>query len=60
MEQLAGKNFAKPVANVTGFTLNVGGEDDDRLCLQLLKEAAPGVSRIAVVVHPMTPTIRTS
>jgi putative ABC transport system substrate-binding protein len=25
MEQLAGKNFAKPVANVTGFNLGAGG-----------------------------------
>ena len=58
MEQLAGKNFAKPVANVTGFTLDAGGEDEDRLCLQLLKEAAPGASRIAVVVNPDNPTWR--
>jgi len=57
MEQLAGKNFAKPVANVTGFTLDAdpGGEAEDRLCLQLLKEAAPGASRIAVVVNPDNP-----
>jgi putative ABC transport system substrate-binding protein len=54
MEQLAGKNFARPVANVTGFTLDAGGEDEERLCLQLLKEAAPGASRIAVVVNPDT------
>jgi putative ABC transport system substrate-binding protein len=57
MEQLAGKNFAKPVANVTGFTLDAdaGGEAQDRLCLQLLKEAAPSASRIAVVVNPDNP-----
>jgi putative ABC transport system substrate-binding protein len=55
MEQLAGKNFAKPVANVTGFTTDAGGEAQDRLCLQLLKEAAPGASRIAVVVNPDNP-----
>src|SRR6516165_7517748 len=36
MEQLAGKNFAKPVANVTGFTLDAGGVAEDQLCLQLL------------------------
>jgi putative ABC transport system substrate-binding protein len=58
MEQLAGKNFAKPVANVTGFTLDAGGEAEDQLCLQLLKEAAPGASRIAVVVNPDSPTWR--
>ena len=54
MEQLAGKNFARPVANVTGFTLDVGTQDEE-LCLQLLKEAAPGGSRIAVVVSPDDP-----
>src|SRR6516162_9051707 len=58
MERLAGKNFAKPVANVTGFTLDTGGEAEDQLCLQLLKEAAPGGSRIAVVVNPDNPTLR--
>ena len=58
MEQLAGKNFAKPVGNVTGFTLDTGGEAEDQLCLQLLKEAAPGGSRIAVVVNPDNPTLR--
>jgi hypothetical protein len=29
-----------------------------RLCLQLLKEAAPGASRIAVVVNPDNPSWR--
>src|SRR5215469_17672912 len=41
IEQLAG-NFAKPVANVTGFTLSVGSPNEK--CLQLLKEAAPALS----------------
>ena len=54
MEQLAG-NFARPVANVTGFTGNVGTVEDEELCLQLLKEAAPGASRIGVVVNPDDP-----
>jgi putative tryptophan/tyrosine transport system substrate-binding protein len=49
MEQLAG-NFAKPVANVTGFTLSVGSQNEK--CLQLLKEAAPALSRIAVLLNP--------
>jgi putative ABC transport system substrate-binding protein len=58
MEQLAG-NFARPVANVTGFTLGAGaGVAEDQLCLQLLKEAVPGASRIAVVVNPDNPTWR--
>jgi putative ABC transport system substrate-binding protein len=49
MEQLAG-NFAKPVANVTGFTLSVGSQDEK--CLQLLKEAAPDLSRIGMLLNP--------
>jgi putative tryptophan/tyrosine transport system substrate-binding protein len=49
MEQLAG-SFAKPVANVTGFTLTVGSQSEK--CLQLLKEAAPTLSRIGVLLNP--------
>jgi putative ABC transport system substrate-binding protein len=49
MEQLAG-NFAKPVANITGFTLSVGSPAEK--CLQLLKEAAPDLSRIGVLLNP--------
>jgi putative ABC transport system substrate-binding protein len=49
MEQLAG-NFAKPVANVTGFTGSVGSQEEK--CLQLLKEAAPHLSRIGVLLNP--------
>jgi putative tryptophan/tyrosine transport system substrate-binding protein len=52
MEQLAG-NFAKPVANVTGFTLSA--ESQDEKCLQLLKEAAPDLSRIGVLLNPDNP-----
>ena len=50
MEQLAGSNFAKPVANVTGFTGGVGSQEEK--CLQLLKEAAPDLSRIALLLNP--------
>ena len=52
MEQLAG-NFAQPVANVTGFVSPATHEDEK--CLQLLKEAAPGVSRVAVLLNPDNP-----
>jgi putative ABC transport system substrate-binding protein len=55
MEQLAG-NFAKPIANVTGFAL--GAEDQDEKCLQLLKEAAPDLSRIGVLGNPDNPSWR--
>jgi ABC-type uncharacterized transport system substrate-binding protein len=49
IEQLA-SNFAKPVANVTGFTLSV--ESQNEKCLQLLKEMAPALSRIGVLLNP--------
>ena len=49
IEQLA-KNFAKPVANVTGFSLSVGSPNEK--CLELLKEAAPALSRIGVLLNP--------
>jgi len=49
MEQLAG-NLAKPVANVTGFA--VGVESQEEKCLDLLKQAAPDLSRIGVLLNP--------
>ena len=55
MEQLAG-NFAKPVANVTGLALGVARQDEK--CLQLLKEAAPGLTRIGVLLNPDNPIWR--
>ena len=56
MAQLAGNNLARPVANVTGFTTNARGQDEK--CLQLLKEAAPDASRIAVLLTPDNPVWR--
>ena len=52
MEHLAG-NFAKPVANVTGFAFEV--ENQEEKCLQLLKETAPALSRIGVLLNPDNP-----
>jgi putative tryptophan/tyrosine transport system substrate-binding protein len=52
LEQLAG-NFARPVANVTGFAIGV--ESQDEKCLELLKEAVPDLSRIAVLFNPDNP-----
>src|SRR6202163_2226009 len=46
------QNLAHPGGNVTGFTnfeASVGGK-----WLELLKEAAPGVSRIALLFNPLT------
>jgi putative ABC transport system substrate-binding protein len=47
-------NLARPEGNITGFTnfeFSIGG-----MWLQLLKECAPSVGRIAVVFDPDTPT----
>ena len=47
-------NLARPEGNITGFTnfeFTVGGK-----WLQLLKDCAPGVDRIAVVFDPANPT----
>src|ERR1700747_193782 len=47
-------NLARPEGNITGFTnfeFSVGGK-----WLQLLKECAPTVDRIAVVFYPANPT----
>jgi putative ABC transport system substrate-binding protein len=47
-------NLARPEGNITGFTnfeFSVGGK-----WLQLLKECAPSVDRIAVVFDPANPT----
>ena len=52
MERLAG-NFARPVGNVTGLTLNSLGQDEK--LLQLLKEMAPRTVRVAVLGNPDNP-----
>ena len=49
MERLAG-NFARPVGNVTGLTLNNVGQDEK--LLQLLKELAPRAVRVAFLTNP--------
>jgi len=55
LERLAG-NFARPVGNVTGVTLNSFGQDQK--CLELLKVLAPRTSRVAVMVNPDNPNNR--
>ena len=50
MERLAG-NFARPVGNVTGLTLN--SVEQDQKCLQLLKELDPMTThRRSRPMHP--------
>jgi putative ABC transport system substrate-binding protein len=46
-------NFAHPGGNITGFTLNSGFQHEK--CLQLLKEVAPQVSRVGVLLNPLNP-----
>jgi putative ABC transport system substrate-binding protein len=57
LEQLAG-DFAKPVANVTGLAPAI--ESQAAKCLQLLKEAAPNLTRIGVLLNPDNPGGRDS
>jgi putative tryptophan/tyrosine transport system substrate-binding protein len=52
MADLVG-NFAKPAGNVTGLTLNNRLQHDK--CLQLLKEAAPRITRVGVLINPLNP-----
>jgi putative ABC transport system substrate-binding protein len=49
-------NFARPVGNVTGITLDNLGQEEK--CLQLLKELAPRTSRVAVLLNPDNPNYR--
>ena len=56
LERLAG-NFARPVGNVTGYTLESLGQEEKGL--QLLKELAPRTSRVAILVNPDNPNTRT-
>ena len=46
-------DFAHPPGNVTGLTL--AGPEQYEKCLQLLKEAAPGVTRVGLLLNPLNP-----
>jgi putative ABC transport system substrate-binding protein len=46
-------DFAHPTGNVTGMTLN--NRQQHEKCLQLLKEAAPGITRVGVLLNPLNP-----
>jgi putative ABC transport system substrate-binding protein len=52
LSKLAG-NFALPIGNVTGITLPSAAWDEK--CIQLLKEIAPRISRVAVLLDPDNP-----
>ena len=55
-DQLVG-SLARPGGNVTGLTMFAGPEMGGKY-LQLLREAAPTVSRVAVLWSPLTPPER--
>jgi putative ABC transport system substrate-binding protein len=52
LTRLAG-NLAHPTGNVTGFTLD--SVEQERKCLQYLKQVAPSASRVALLLNPDNP-----
>jgi putative tryptophan/tyrosine transport system substrate-binding protein len=50
-------DFGHPTGNVTGMTLN--NRQQHEKCLQLLKEAAPGITRVGVLLNPLNPVWQT-
>jgi putative ABC transport system substrate-binding protein len=46
-------DFAHPADNVTGMTLN--NKQQHEKCLQLLREAAPSITRVGVLLNPLNP-----
>jgi putative ABC transport system substrate-binding protein len=50
-------DFAHPAGNVTGMTLNSRPQHEK--CLQLLKEAAPSITRVGVLLNPLNPVWQT-
>jgi putative ABC transport system substrate-binding protein len=46
-------DFARPPGNVTGLTL--AGREQYEKCLQLLKETAPSVTRLGLLLNPLNP-----
>jgi putative ABC transport system substrate-binding protein len=47
-------SLARPAGNLTGFSLALGDEFSSKW-LELLKEAVPGISRVAVLWNPVNP-----
>ncbi len=45
-------NLARPGSNITGITVGIGGLGFTGKCLELLKEAVPGLSHVAVLLDP--------
>jgi putative ABC transport system substrate-binding protein len=49
-------DFAHPPGNITGLTLT--SHEQREKCLQLLKEAVPGIRRVGVLFNPLNPIWR--
>jgi putative tryptophan/tyrosine transport system substrate-binding protein len=49
-------NFAQPPGNITGLTLT--SREQREKCLQLFKEAVPGIRRVGVLFNPLNPIWR--
>ena len=49
-------DFARPPGNITGLTLT--SREQREKCLQLLKEAVPGITRVGVLFNPLNPIWR--
>jgi len=49
-------SLARPGGNITGTTFGIGGSGFAGKWVELLKEAAPGVSRVAVLQNSVSPT----
>ena len=46
-------DFAEPPGNITGLTLT--SRQQREKCLQLFKEAVPGIRRVGVLFNPLNP-----
>jgi putative ABC transport system substrate-binding protein len=50
-------DFSQPPGNITGLTLT--SRQQREKCLQLLKEAAPGITRVGLLLNPLNPLWQT-
>jgi putative ABC transport system substrate-binding protein len=50
-------DFARPPGNITGLTLT--SREQREKCLQLLKEATPGITRVGVLLNPLNAVWKT-
>src|SRR3954452_10997302 len=55
LSELVG-DMVRPTGNITGLTLD--NRDQQEKCLQILKEAAPHISRVGVLRNPLNPAWR--